>query len=320
MTKPQALPFLVPFAAWFLARDGWLGAVKAAARRRRRDRRCCGCRSSPPAGPAGYARNLGEYQGDIFAILSLRAWNVWWLVQELLAGGPFVSDQGAILGPITLRHVGYVVAVLGELVVFLARPPVADPTDACARAGGGGPRRLLLLTTMHERYAYGALVFLALLIPDRRAALLVWLAFGVVFTLNLLAAVPPTPEIGAAAAGPGAARDRGLARDAGRDDRRATGSAVGAAADRVEASPEPDAARKTPQPAHERDAVPVEVVRQPLPELEVALAGGPVAPGRRDLGDPAARERRLDGQLEGELEAGACSRSSPSRGSVASRA
>src|SRR6185369_4395320 len=31
MTKPQALPFLVPFAAWFLARDRWLGAAKAAA-------------------------------------------------------------------------------------------------------------------------------------------------------------------------------------------------------------------------------------------------------------------------------------------------
>ena len=29
MTKPQALPFLVPFAAWFVARDGWLGAVRA---------------------------------------------------------------------------------------------------------------------------------------------------------------------------------------------------------------------------------------------------------------------------------------------------
>jgi hypothetical protein len=50
---------------------------------------------------------------------------------------------------------------------------------------------------MHERNAFGALVFLALAFPDRRAAWLA-LAVGVVFTLNLLAAVPPTPEIGAA--------------------------------------------------------------------------------------------------------------------------
>jgi len=30
MTKPQALPFLVPFGAWFLGRDGWRGAARAA--------------------------------------------------------------------------------------------------------------------------------------------------------------------------------------------------------------------------------------------------------------------------------------------------
>jgi hypothetical protein len=53
------------------------------------------------------------------------------------------------------------------------------------------------LTTMHERYAFGALAFLILAYPDGRAAWLA-LAFGIVFTLNLLAAVPPTPEIGAA--------------------------------------------------------------------------------------------------------------------------
>ena len=50
---------------------------------------------------------------------------------------------------------------------------------------------------MHERYAYAALVFLALLLPERAGRWLS-LAFGVVFTLNLLAAVPPTPGIGAA--------------------------------------------------------------------------------------------------------------------------
>jgi hypothetical protein len=48
---------------------------------------------------------------------------------------------------------------------------------------------------MHERYAYPAVVFLALLLPDRRV-IMIWLAFSVVFTLNLLAAIPPTPEIG----------------------------------------------------------------------------------------------------------------------------
>src|SRR5262245_43922727 len=45
---------------------------------------------------------------------------------------------------------------------------------------------------MHERYAYGALVFLLLLIPERRVQWL-YLAFGVVFTLNLWSAAPPLP-------------------------------------------------------------------------------------------------------------------------------
>ena len=51
------------------------------------------------------------------------------------------------------------------------------------------------LTTMHERYAYGALLFLMLLIPEARVR---WLgaAVGVVFTLNLIAAVPATSELG----------------------------------------------------------------------------------------------------------------------------
>jgi Gpi18-like mannosyltransferase len=194
MTKPQALPFVVPFAAWFLARDGWLGAVKAA---------IVGAAVivllwAPflgAGGPAGYARNLGEYQGDIFAILSLRAWNVWWLVQEFLAGGSFVSDQGAILGPITLRHVGYLVAGILEVVVFLA--VLRSPTRRTLALGLAAAVLVafMFLTTMHERYAFGALVFLALLIPERRL-LVTWIVFGVAYTLNLLAAVPPSAEIG----------------------------------------------------------------------------------------------------------------------------
>ena len=38
MTKPQALPFLVPFGAWFLATQGWRGTLEGRGRRRRRGR------------------------------------------------------------------------------------------------------------------------------------------------------------------------------------------------------------------------------------------------------------------------------------------
>lgn len=194
MTKPQAVPLLVPFGAWYLARFGYretfryaiVGGVVIA---------LLWAPFLAAGGPTAYLRNLGEYQDRIFAVLSLRAWNPWWLVQEAAAGGSFVSDSSAIAGPITLRHVGFAAAALLEGFVFLA---VFRNPSARGLALGLAAASLVAfcaLTTMHERYAYAALVFLAPLLPDRRV-LAVWVVFGVFFTLNLLAAAPPTPEIG----------------------------------------------------------------------------------------------------------------------------
>jgi Gpi18-like mannosyltransferase len=193
MTKPQALPLLVPLAAWLWARDGWRGLLQFAAV-------CTGTilvlwlPFLAADGPAQYLRNVVEYQGGIFAILSLRAWNVWWLVQEAAAGGAFVVDNVAVLGPVTLRHVGLSTAGLLEVVVGIAVLRSPQPRTLLLGLTASVLVAFTFLTTMHERYAFGALVFLALLIPERR---LRWLgvAFGVVFTLNLFAAVPPTSEL-----------------------------------------------------------------------------------------------------------------------------
>ena len=194
MTKPQALPFLVPFAAWFWARGGPRGFATAAA---------VGLGVIvlvwlpfiPAGGPANYLKNLGEYQGDIFAILSLRAWNLWWLVQEALGGGQFVADDNAILGPITFRHVGYALTALFEVVVFVAVLRDPRPRTLILGLAASTLVAFCFLTSMHERYAYGALIFLMLLLVERPVRALA-IAFAVVFTLNLLAAVPPTPAIG----------------------------------------------------------------------------------------------------------------------------
>ena len=193
MTKPQVLPFLVPFAAWFWATGGWRGFVRAG---------LIGAAVIvvlwlpfiAASGPANYLKNLAEYQGDIFNILSLRAWNLWWLVQSLFAGG-FVADDVAFLGPLTLRHVGYLLTGLLELLVAVAVLRDPRPRTLILGLAAATLVAFCFLTSMHERYAYGALVFLMLLIPEARVR---WLgiAFGIVFTLNLLAAVPPTPEIG----------------------------------------------------------------------------------------------------------------------------
>lgn len=191
MTKPQALPLLVPFAAWFWATGGWRELVRAGA---------IGAIAIAglwlpfvaDGGPGSYLRNVGQYQGDIFNVLSLRAWNPWWLVQEA-NGGAFVADNVPFAGPISLRVVGYAIAGLLEVAVLrgLLRNP--GPQAFLLALAASVLVAFVSLTTMHERYAYGALVFLAPLIVDSR---LRWLcvAFGVTFTLNLLAAVPPGPE------------------------------------------------------------------------------------------------------------------------------
>jgi hypothetical protein len=197
MSKPQAAPFVVPFAAWYLARFGWRGSLRYGVV-------ALGTAVVlwlpfvPFGGPIDYAGNLADYQGQRFAVLSLRAWNPWWLVETLLgAPGTFIADTSSIAGPVTFRLIGYAAAALLELVVFLA---VMRAPTARGLALGLASATLVAfigLTTMHERYAYAALVFLALLVPDRRV-LALWLVFGGAFTLNLLAAVPPTPAIGTA--------------------------------------------------------------------------------------------------------------------------
>ncbi len=46
------------------------------------------------------------------------------------------------------------------------------------------------LTTMHERYAYPAFVFLLMAVP-RPSVAIAWAVFAVVFALNLVVAIPP---------------------------------------------------------------------------------------------------------------------------------
>ncbi len=194
MTKPQAVPFLVPFAAWFWATGGLRGFLRAAV---------TGVvviallwlPFLAANGPINYLHNLAQYQGEIFNILSLRAWNLWWLIQSSLANGQFVADDIAFLGPITLRWVGLGITAVLELVIAIAI--LRDPRPRTLILGLAASTLVVFtfMTTMHERYAYGAIVFLMLLLPDVRVRW-VAIAFGVVFSLNLLAAAPPTPEIG----------------------------------------------------------------------------------------------------------------------------
>ncbi len=201
LTKPQALAFVLPFAAWFWAsgwqRGRWRGAVVELAR--------TGLVAVvvgvvlwlpfiAAGGPLAYLANLSHYQNDIFNVLSLRAWNLWWLVQEAAAGGSFIADNVPFVGPFALRHVGYAVTGLLEIVIAVAIARDPRPRTLILGLAASTLVFFAFMTQMHERYAYAAVIFLIATIPDRRGVSLA-AAAGIVFTLNLLAAVPPTPDI-----------------------------------------------------------------------------------------------------------------------------
>jgi hypothetical protein len=194
MTKPQALPFAAPFAAWYIGRHGWretavCSAVGAAT---------IGLLWLPFLADGGVARflnALAEHQNGEFAVLSLRAWNPWWILQSG-AGGDFLSDGGALLGPLSPRTIGLLLFGLLEAGIFVAvlrRPETRSLALGLAASVMAG---FIALTTMHERYAYGAIVFLALLLPERGPRWL-WAILSVAFTANLLAAIPPPLLAGA---------------------------------------------------------------------------------------------------------------------------
>jgi Gpi18-like mannosyltransferase len=190
MTKPQAVPLLVAFAAWFLARYGVARSVRFAA---------IGVVTIAilwvpflaAGGPFAYIRNLGEYQNGIFAVVSIRAWNPWWLFQTAYGDGSFIADSAAIAGPITLRVVGLVTTAILEALVFVAVYRHPTPRSLALGLAAASLVAFTALTTMHERYAFPALVFLALWLPERQVRW-TWIVFSIAFTLNLLAAIPPT--------------------------------------------------------------------------------------------------------------------------------
>ena len=217
MTKPQAIPFILPFAAWFWATGGWRELGRTA---------LIGLATTvvlwlpfiPAGGPVAYLGNLAQYQSGVFAILSLRAWNAWWLVQQAAGGGFVRRTTSRSWVRSRCGWSGYLVTAGSSRSSSAWR---SSGTRGRGHSSLGLAAATLVafcfLTAMHERYSYGALVFLMLLVPDVRMR---WLgvAFGIVFTLNILAAVPPTPGIAALLPidGPlGIARVRRDARDHG---------------------------------------------------------------------------------------------------------
>lgn len=195
MTKPQALPLVLPLAAWLMATTGWRGALRATL--------ISGATIValwlpflPFGGLTAYVSSLRGYEDFQYNVISLRAWNPWWLAQLTIPEPDFVSDAVRLAGPITLRWVGVALAAILLLIIWLriARHPTAESLLWGTAAAALGT--FITLTTMHERYSYPALVFLPLLWPNR-LALWTWGALLVAVTANVVAAVPPEGGPGA---------------------------------------------------------------------------------------------------------------------------
>ncbi len=144
----------------------------------------------PYGGISDYLRDLDYYQNGIFPILSVRAWNPWWLVQTAFADGAFLADSTPWLGPVTPRYLGVLLTGLAEAVILVSLARRATPERLYLGLAAATLVAFCLMTSMHERYAYAALVFLAPLL-GRRFIQAVWGILAVAISLNLVAAVPP---------------------------------------------------------------------------------------------------------------------------------
>jgi len=190
MAKPQAAPLIVPFVAWWFATGGPTGLA----------RRLAVLAATvfvlwlpflAAGGPARYLETIDFYQNGNFAVLSMNAWNAWWLVQWFAGSGMFVSDSFPILGPITPRLIGFGIAgvlALGIAYVVYRRPNLRTLALGLAAMA---LVTFCFLTTMHERYAYASIVFLVVALTDIRAIVL-WFALGIIVTANTFMAIPTT--------------------------------------------------------------------------------------------------------------------------------
>jgi Gpi18-like mannosyltransferase len=207
LTKLQAIilaPLLVLLAWW----SGW----RALAR---------GCGAAAAIFLAGllplWIGGAGQpaidvYLGSVgfYPALSMNAYNPWFIVhlraREIL--GYWVEDSTAVLGPITLRHLGlgmlaaYVLLVAGVLMRRW-RAPSSEPApwaSAAQQVGAFFAAGLLifgffmLATEMHERYILPALAPLALTAALLRPTRIPFMLLTITTLLNLIHVLPITRD------------------------------------------------------------------------------------------------------------------------------
>lgn len=152
-----------------------------------------------------YIKAVGYYPA-----MSMNAYNPWFIAhirtREIL--GYWVEDSTALLGPITIRHVGMALVASYALLLFIVllrrwRAPSQDPSpqaDVVQRIGVFFVAGLLtfgffmLATEMHERYILPALAPLALVAALLRPAFAPYLLLSLTSFLNLIHVLPVTRD------------------------------------------------------------------------------------------------------------------------------
>jgi hypothetical protein len=117
------------------------------------------------------------------------------LIQGANGGASFISDSTSLLGPITPRIIGFAMTFVAETLIALAM--IRRPTRDRLLLGLTAATLVsfCLMTAMHERYAYGSLIFLAPLLA-RPAVRATWAILAVTVTCNIVAAAPPNQQPG----------------------------------------------------------------------------------------------------------------------------
>lgn len=188
-TKPQAIPLILPFVAWCWAHGGIRETVRCS---------LVGAGTLavlwlpfvPAGGPLRYLEGVRYYQDEVFDVLSARAWNPWLVVQELATGGTFIADDVSIIGPLTLRVVGYGLTAALSAVVMAAVLRDPRPRTLVLATAATSLVFFMAMTQMHERYSYAAVILPVVLFAEARLRVW-WVLASVVVTLNLVAGSLP---------------------------------------------------------------------------------------------------------------------------------
>jgi len=189
MTNADAIPLVVPFAAWVIAVAGARGALRALVAGV-----AVGLVAWAPfvasGGPAAYIGNATGAAGGPGAEVSTGGWNPWWIIGSLGGDGTSVLASTAAVGPVTFAHVGFALMAVVVVAVFIgvARRPSGQglALGMAAMALGGAVVR----TGMAPTAAYAAFVFL-LMAANGRVLAIVWAAFAIAYAANLVFAAPP---------------------------------------------------------------------------------------------------------------------------------